>query len=233
MPIDCDNQLSYNIFVACATGKRKTAMRIGYARTSTVEQAAGLEAQIAALTAAGCEEIFREHASAVGPRPKLEEMFRFIRQAEDERHGDTIVVVRLDRLARSVVDLWQLVERIDKRGGGLVILDFGGNTVDTRTPAGRAMLSMFAAMAQFEREIMLERQRAGIAKAKSEGKYKGRAPTARRQAAEVKRLAGEGVGKAEIAQRLGMHRASVYRILAAQSAPSAATSVPSYLNIVE
>jgi DNA invertase Pin-like site-specific DNA recombinase len=188
-------------------------MKIGYARTSTVDQTAGLEAQSTALKAAGCEEIFCEHASAAGPRPELDALFRFVRQAEPGRAGDTIVVTRLDRLARSVIDLWQLVERIEAKGSGLVILDFGGNTVDTRTPAGRAMLSMFAAMAQFEREIMLERQRAGIAAAKAAGKYKGRAPTARRKSADVRRLAGEGIGKAEIARRLGIHRASVYRIL--------------------
>jgi DNA invertase Pin-like site-specific DNA recombinase len=192
-------------------------MKIGYARTSTVDQVAGLDAQIAALTAAGCEEIFSEHASAVGARPELEALFRFLRQAEPGRCGDVVVITRIDRLARSVIDLWELVGRIEQKGGSLVILDFGGNTIDTRTPAGRAMLSMFGVMAQFEREIMLERQRLGIAKAKAEGKYRGRAPTARAKAMEVRALAADGVSKAEIARRLGVHRASVYRILQSES----------------
>jgi DNA invertase Pin-like site-specific DNA recombinase len=200
-------------------------MKIGYARTSTVDQVAGLDAQIAALQAAGCEEIFREHASAVGARPELEAMFRFMRQAEPGRCGDVVVITRIDRLARSVIDLWELVGRIEAKGGSLVILDFGGNTIDTRTPAGRAMLSMFGVMAQFEREIMLERQRLGIAKAKAEGKYKGRKPTARAKAKEVRALAAQGIGKAEIARRLGMHRASVYRILGGEAHESRTAAV--------
>lgn len=196
-------------------------MKIGYARTSTVDQIAGFEAQQAALKAAGCEEMFCEHASAVGARPAMEAMFRFVRQAETDRCGDTVVVTRIDRLARSITDLWALIERIEKKGASLVILDFGGNTIDTRTPAGRAMLSMFGVMAQFEREIMLERQRIGIAKAKAEGKYVGRQPTARAKAAAVMALRGESVGPAEIGRRLGISRASVYRILAEGSADAA------------
>lgn len=188
-------------------------MKIGYARTSTVDQVAGFEAQKAALLAAGCEEVFCEHASAVGARPAMEAMFRFVRQAEPERCGDVIVVTRIDRLARSIIDLWGLVGRVEEKGAGLVILDFGGNTIDTRTPAGRAMLSMFGVMAQFEREIMLERQRVGIAKAKAEGKYVGRQPTARAKAAEIAALRAQGVGPAEIARQLRIGRASVYRIL--------------------
>ena len=86
--------------------------------------------------------------------------------------------------------------------------------MDTSTATGKMMLTVLGAIAEFERAMMLERQREGIAKAKSEGKYRGRAPTAQRQASDVLRLAAEGIGAAEIARRLGMHRASVYRIQA-------------------
>lgn len=85
--------------------------------------------------------------------------------------------------------------------------------IDTSTPTGRLMFNMLGSIAQFERELMLERQREGVAKAKAEGKYKGRAPTARAKAPEVLRLHGEGVGPTEIAKRVGIGRASVYRIL--------------------
>ena len=95
------------------------------------------------------------------------------------------------------------------------ILDFGGGEIDTRSPNGKLTLTMFAAMAQFEREIMLERQREGIAKAKAEGKYQGRKPTVRTRAAEIKALKADGMGATQIAEHLGVARASVYRALAA------------------
>ena len=91
----------------------------------------------------------------------------------------------------------------------------GGQRVDTRTATGKLMLTMLAAVAAFERDLMLERQREGIAKAKAEGKYRGRAPTARRQSAEIARLKGEGIRPVDIARRLGIGRASVYRVLGA------------------
>src|SRR6185295_14030729 len=101
-----------------------------------------------------------------------------------------------------------------RKGVALKIVDMG---VDTGTPTGRLFLNIVGSIAEFEREMMLERQREGIAAAKAQGKYKGRAPTARAQADEVRRLVAEGVNKSEIARRLNMHRASVHRILAANS----------------
>jgi len=191
--------------VGQATGAH--AMKIGYARTSTLDQEAGLQDQIERLKSAGCEKVFTEKVSSVDTRPKLEMAIEFVRD------GDALVITKLDRFARSVLNLWELIQQVEKKGAGLIILDFGGNTIDTRTAAGRAMLNMFGTMAQFEREVMLERQRVGIARAKAEGKYKGRKPTARNQAAEVRKLVAAGGTKVEIARRLGMHRASVYRIL--------------------
>jgi DNA invertase Pin-like site-specific DNA recombinase len=180
-------------------------MRVGYARTSTLDQIAGFEAQIRDLEAQGCERIFREQVSSVAERPQLAAAIDYLRD------GDSLVVTKLDRLARSISDLMRILDAVQQRGARLCVLDLG--SLDPETPQGKLMLTMLGAINEFERKLMLERQREGIAAAKAAGKYKGRKPTARMQADEVKRLAGEGVHKAEIARRLGMHRASVYRIL--------------------
>ena len=102
---------------------------------------------------------------------------------------------------------------LTKRGVGLVILSMGGERLDTRNPTSKLMLTILAGVAAWEREIMLERQREGITKAKADGRYKGRAPTAMRQADEVRKLRGAGVTPTEIARRLSMSRMSVYRII--------------------
>jgi len=188
-------------------------MRIGYARTSTAEQQAGLEAQGRDLKAAGVEKLFSEQTSAVGPRRGLETALDFLRE------DDVLVVTKLDRLARSVADLCAIVEKIERKGASLRILAMN---LDTATPTGRLMVNIIGSVAQFEREIMLERQREGVAKAKAEGKYKGRKPTARAKSAEIIRLAGEGVKREEIAKRLGVGVASVYRVLAEQRAAALA-----------
>lgn len=179
-------------------------MRIGYARTSTVEQIAGLEAQTRDLAAASVERVFQEQVSSVdAQRPQLEAAIDYVRE------GDVLVVTKLDRLARSVADLVAIEGRLSAKGVGLVILN---PAMDTSTPAGRLTFNVLASVAQFEREIMLERQREGIAKAKSEGKYKGRAPTARAKSAEVEELLKQGLGASEVAKKLGIGRASVYRV---------------------
>lgn len=179
-------------------------MLIGYARTSTLEQKAGFAAQLADLKAAGCERTYSEQVSSVAARPKLDAALA------DLRAGDTLVVTKLDRLARSVRDLMNIVAAIGDKGASLRILAMG---LDTSSPTARLMLGVLGSVAQFEREIMLERQKEGIAKAKAEGKYKGRKPTAMAQAGEVKRLADGGMGATAIAKQLGIGRASVYRAL--------------------
>lgn len=181
-------------------------MIVGYARTSTTDQKAGLEAQLRDLQAAGCERVYQEEVSSVDTvnREKLAEALRFIRQ------GDVLIVTKLDRLARSVKHLHEVVEAITAKGASLRILDM---SIDTGTSSGRLMLNLLGSIAQFEREIMLERQREGIAKAKADGKYTGRKPTARAKSEEVLRLVAEGVPAAEVAEKLGIGRASVYRIL--------------------
>jgi DNA invertase Pin-like site-specific DNA recombinase len=179
-------------------------MIVGYARTSTVEQVAGFEAQERELRAMGVERVFAEQTSSVAARAELEAALDFIRAA------DVFVVTKIDRLARSVADLCAIVRRIESKGATLRILALG---LDTSTPSGRLMLNVFGSVAQFEREMMLERQREGIAKAKGEGKYKGRAPTARAKAEDIRRLAVEGMTREAIATQLNIGVASVYRVL--------------------
>ena len=181
-------------------------MLVGYARTSTLDQTAGLEAQERDLKAAGCERLFWEQVSSVDKdaRTKLAEALDFIRD------GDTLVVTKLDRLARSVPHLLEVLDKINSKGASLNILAMG---IDTNTPTGRLMLTLLGGVAEFERTIMLERQREGIAKAKADGKYKGRKPTAMLQADTVLRLKAEGLGATEIAKQLGIGRASVYRAM--------------------
>jgi DNA invertase Pin-like site-specific DNA recombinase len=133
-----------------------------------------------------------------------------------------LAVTKLDRLARSVRNLCDIVERIEAKGASLRILAMN---LDTATPTGKLMLNVIGSVAQFEREMMLERQREGIAKAKGEGRYRGRKPTARAKSGEIIRLAGEGVTREAIAERLGVGVASVYRALAAarQQGPAVAS----------
>src|SRR6202030_1434143 len=126
------------------------------------------------------------------------------------REGDTLVVTKLDRLARSVAHLVQITETLKTKRAHLHVLGMGLNTADA---TGRLMLNVIGSVAQFEREMMLERQREGIARAKSDGKYKGRAPTARAKADEVRALHADGVSLSEIARRLEIGKASVHRIL--------------------
>lgn len=184
-------------------------MLIGYARTSTAEQEVGFEAQQRDLKQLGVEKIFSEQVSSVGERVQLEAALDYVRE------GDTLVVTKLDRLARSTSNLLDIVNRLEAKGVALRILDFGGSAVDTSSPTGKLTLTMFGAMAQFEREMMLERQREGIAKAKAQGKYKGRKPTVQAKSEEIRELRSQGMGATAIARKLGVGRASVYRVLRA------------------
>ena len=179
-------------------------MKIGYARTSTLEQKTGFEAQIEQLKQIGCDKLFKEQVSSIGKRTQLDTALDFIRE------GDTLVVTKLDRLARSVRHLGEITDHITAKKANLQIIDLG---IDTGTAYGKLVMQVLGAVAEFEREIMLERQREGIAKAKAEGKYKGRKPTAREKSKEVLELKKQGKGATAIAKELGIGRASVYRIL--------------------
>lgn len=179
-------------------------MLVGYARTSTLEQEAGLEAQVRDLTALGCERLFKEQVSSVAPRKELGAAVDFCRE------GDALVVTKLDRLARSVTHLGKVIETLEAKKVALRIVNLG---VDTATPTGKLMLNVLGGVAQFEREMMLERQREGIAKAKAKGAYKGRKPTARAKTEEIKALASQGLSMNAIATKLGIGKGSVHRAL--------------------
>lgn len=179
-------------------------MLLGYARTSTLEQKAGLEAQRESLRAIGCERLWEEQTSSVGPREALRAAVGYARE------GDILVVTKLDRLARSVRNLGEIVEELEAKGVGLKVLDLG---LDTTNATGKLMLNVLGAVAQFEREMMLERQREGIAKAKAEGRYRGRKPTARAMASDVTEMLSKGKGKREVARALAISERSVYRIV--------------------
>jgi DNA invertase Pin-like site-specific DNA recombinase len=179
-------------------------MIIGYARTSTTDQIAGLEAQLRELQSAGCAKIFKEQASSVDTRVQLESAIEFIRE------GDVLVVTKLDRLARSVSDLMKIIGELENKKISLRILNLG---MDTSTPTGKLMLTVLGGIAQFEREIMLERQREGIAKAKTEGKYKGRKSIQSDIKQQVIQLVASGESKVEVARKLRIGEATVYRIL--------------------
>ena len=135
---------------------------------------------------------------------ELEKALKFVRK------GDTLVVTKLDRLARSIPDLVRIIGTLEEKQATLRILAMN---LDTNTSTGRLLLNLVGSVAQFEREIMLERQREGVAKAKGEGKYRGRAPTARAKSEEVIEKFKADQRPSDIAKSVGIGRASVYRIL--------------------
>jgi DNA invertase Pin-like site-specific DNA recombinase len=169
-------------------------MLVGYARTSTTEQVAGFEAQQRDLEAIGCEKLFREQVSSVAQREQLNACLDFIRE------GDTIVITKLDRLARSMSDLMSIVGLIKDKRAHLRILDM---QLDTSSATGTLMLNLLGSVAEFERSMMLERQREGVAKAKAAGKYKGRVPTAMRKTDDVVQLAAHSAASIFTAFRRG------------------------------
>ncbi|MGB2519272.1 recombinase family protein [Shewanella algae] len=173
---------------------------IGYARVSTTGQS--LDAQLAALS--GCDKVFQEKVSgAKDDRPQLNLMLEFVRE------GDSVVVTKLDRLARNTRHLLEIAEFLYSKQVTLRIQNLG---IDTGTPTGKLMLTMVGAIATFERELMLERQAEGIALAKQRGNYKGRKPTAMLKRNQVEPMLKEGIPKTEIAKHTGISLSSVQRI---------------------
>ncbi|MCV9960278.1 recombinase family protein [Pararhizobium sp. BT-229] len=175
----------------------------GYARVSTTDQ--DLSIQEAALRAAGATIVRSEKKSGTTTKGR-DELATLI---EFAREGDTLMVTRIDRLARSIADLANIVSRLEKKG---VVLKATEQPIDTSTPAGRAFLQMLGVFAEFETAIRKERQLEGIAKAKADGVYKGRKISI--NASRVQELAAMGKGATAIAKELGIGRASVYRHLA-------------------
>jgi DNA invertase Pin-like site-specific DNA recombinase len=173
----------------------------GYARVSSTDQ--DLTIQKKALKAAGCTVIRAEKASGTSRngRTELETLMEFLRP------GDTLIVTRIDRLARSLRDLQNIVHELCSK---CITLKATEQPIDTGTAAGKAFLDMLGVFAEFETNLRRERQLEGIAAAKAKGIYKGRPKNI--NVAEVKRLLNEGVGPTEVAKRLRIGRASVYRL---------------------
>lgn len=175
---------------------------VGYARVSTTDQ--DLSIQEEKLRAAGCTILRSEKVTGTSTegRKELRNTIEFLRA------GDTLVVTRIDRLARSIRDLQNIVHELKGRG---VILRATEQPIDTSTAAGKCFLDMLGVFAEFETNLRRERQLEGIAKAKAEGVYKGRKPSI--DVARVRSLHAAGKGPTEIARLLGIHRMSVYRVL--------------------
>ncbi|GLH30328.1 integrase-like protein y4lS [Acetobacter pasteurianus] len=178
-------------------------MKYGYARVSTEEQS--LDIQIEALTKAGCELIRGEKVSGTSRdgRKELETLMQFMRA------GDTLVITRIDRLARSIGDLVDIVQELENKGVALMATD---QPIDTSSAMGKMFLSMLGVFAQFETELRKERQTEGIIKAKKKGIYKGR-PAKMERIADVFNLKHQGVSNTQIANRLGLSRSYVWKIL--------------------
>jgi DNA invertase Pin-like site-specific DNA recombinase len=182
---------------------------IGYLRPDTNGQ--NVQSQLDQLKAAGASKIFQEQpAHTKRDRPQLDKLMA------DVRGGDTLVVTSLDRIAHNTRHLLAIVESLNSSGASLKVIDKG---IDTSTPDGEVIRMLLAAIADFERQILRESQSMGIAKAKREGRYKGRKPTAMARTDEVLALSAQGVTRQKIADQLGIGVASVYRILKNQTIP--------------
>ena len=177
--------------------------KIGYCRVSTTDQ--NLDAQLELLTGAGCQEIFREKLSGSNiERPELKKLLDYIRK------GDTVTVTKLDRLARSTKDLLDIAEKIKHKGANLEVLNIN---LESKTPTGKLMLTMLAAIAEFEKGIMLERQREGINIAKANGKYKGRKPILEEKLLQVQVLVTAGSSVSSAVAEVGISRRVYYKAL--------------------
>jgi DNA invertase Pin-like site-specific DNA recombinase len=176
---------------------------IGYARVSTNEQDTSI--QIEQLQKAGCHRVFQEKASGTSQnRAKLNELLDFIRE------GDTLVITRIDRLARSLRDLQNIVHDLKQKGIGIKATE---QPIDTSTAAGKAFLDMLGVFAEFETNIRKERQGEGINKAKKNRVYKGRKPITEAVKRMITQLHTNGLRRAEIVKETGVGRTSIYNIL--------------------
>jgi DNA invertase Pin-like site-specific DNA recombinase len=182
-------------------------MQVGYARVSSTGQS--LEIQLEALEAAGCDKVFSEKRSGTSTngRDALADALHFCRE------GDTLIVTRLDRLARSSQDLHNIIAKLTAKGVKFRCLQQSG--IDTDTGMGKLVLAILGAVAEFETDIRKQRQKEGIEKAKAAGKYRGRKPTVNN--AEIVSLREQGLGPSEIAKQLKVGRTSVYRALGSAS----------------
>ena len=188
----------------------ENVMLVGYARVSSTDQ--DLTVQRDRL--AGCEKLFEEKASGTdAARPQLQACLDYVRE------GDTLVITRLDRLARSTLHLCQVAEILARKGVHLQVLE---QQVDTHTPTGRLLFGMLAVIAQFETELRAERQREGIAKAQAHGVHFGRTKALTpEQTEELQALRAEGVTLAALQHQYGIGKTALYRYLGQDQAAAA------------
>lgn len=188
--------------------------KVGYARVSSIGQS--LEVQLEKLKLAGCDRIYQEKKSGTTTsRPEFQKCMNYIRE------GDTLVVTRLDRLARSVLHLAELSSRLDAEGIHLVVID---QSIDTGTPTGRLMFNLLACIAEFENELRAERQREGIEKAKENNVKFGRPQKADDALREsIRRRRGEGASIGVLVKEFKLSQATIYRSLASSEATNAET----------
>lgn len=184
-----------------------TGQKIGYARVSSKDQ--NLDRQLAALKK---EKVFRVFTDTVSgsstQRPGLDGALNYVRA------GDQLIVVSMDRLARSLIDLHRLVDELAERGVSVKFLKEGQTYSLDSSPVAKLMLGLLGSVAEFERSIIRERQAEGIAKAKARGVYKGRAKVLNEeQVVQAREWVSEGVPKAEVARRLGIGRTTLYKYL--------------------
>lgn len=192
---------------------------VGYARTSTADQRAGLDAQIRDLQAAGATKIFAEQLSGKDKaRPKLDVALEYLRD------GDTFLATKIDRVARSAKDLLSIVDQVRGRGATFRVLNPSSLVLgpgDNQDPFARASLTIFGAIAEMEVALMRERQAEGIREAQAAGKFIGRQPTAQKQAQALLDAVAGGMEPTEAAKSVGISRASAFRILKAERAAQA------------
>ena len=179
-------------------------MKVGYARTSSLQQVGGLESQIKKLEEYGCEKIFKEQVSGTSTdgRDQLKECLKFVRKK------DELVCVRVDRIARSSYDLQCIVKELKEKGVDISATD---QPISTKDATSKCFLDMLGVFAELENSIRAERQASGVQRAKALGKYKG--GKSKIDVEQVKKLKKEGLGATAIARQMGIHRDSVYRLL--------------------
>ena len=182
--------------------------KIGYARVSSKDQ--NLDRQLVALKKEKVFRVFTDTVSGSSPqRPGLDGALNYVRA------GDQLIVVSMDRLARSLIDLHRLVDELTERGVSVKFLKEGQTYSLDSSPVAKLMLGLLGSVAEFERSIIRERQAEGIAKAKARGVYKGRAKVLNEeQVVQAREWVGEGIPKAEVARRLGIGRTTLYKYLA-------------------
>ena len=177
-------------------------MKVGYARVSSVDQ--NLDVQLETLKSFGCEKIYQEKVSGTSTqgRNELKECIEFVRE------GDELVITRIDRLARSVLDLQLIVKELSDKGVNLSATE---QPISTKDATSKCFLDMLGVFAELETNLRKERQNEGILRAKQKGVYKGRKSSI--DTDQIKELKESGLGATAIAKQLGIHRDSVYRVL--------------------